>query len=471
MMRRFRPDPKSEAPVYRQVFEYLKDEIVSGHLPRGSRLPATRKLAEDFGLNRSTILAAFALLEEHRLIRSFVGRGSFVVGKPPEPSAPSDGIINFASGRPLADSHPVELFRLSAEEVLAQQDLGAVLQLGSSYGYAPLRRYLIEQARQAEVAGPEDEVLITSGCQQALDLLQRVLIRPGDAVAIEDPVYPGLKNLFLAAGARVVGIPLTEEGMALDYLERVVERERPKMLVVTPNFQNPTGVCLGMDERARIVNLCESAGITLVENDTYAGMRYRGATMPGLKAMAGAEVVLLRTFSKVSFPGLRVGWVVGPRGLLARLAEAKKNSDLHSDHLSQAILLRFAESGRLEAHLERVKRHGLQQLDTMLTSLKRSMPEGAFWTEPEGGMNVWVRLPDPIDTSAAAERAAREGVTYLPGRYFEVSRPASSALRLNFSGLSLEEIRVGIETLGRIFKEEMVRTPPAGMIEPSPILV
>jgi len=472
MRHKFRPNSESSVPIYRQVAEFIKDEIVAGRYPRGGRLPATRELAEQLGLNRATILAAFSLLEQQRLIRSYVGRGSFVVGNPPDtPSGGEPEIINFASGRTRKDLVPLESFRLTVEEVLAQDDLPALLQLGSTYGYAPLRRYLLDEARACGLAGEDDEILITSGCQQALDLLHRALLAPGDAVAVEDPVYPGLKQLFESAGVRLIGIPVQERGLSLEHLHRVLERERARMVIVTPEFQNPTGATMAAQERVRLVEMIQRAGLLLVENDTYAGLRYRGEELPALKKLGGGDVVLLRTFSKVSFPGMRVGWVLGPRPLLARLAEIKRHSDLHTDNLSQAVMLRFAESGRLEAHLERLRAAGAEQLNVLLKSLKKHMPEGTLWTAPEGGMNLWLWLPDGLDSAAAADRAAREGVAFLHGRYFEVTRSAGRGLRLSFTGLGLEEIRVGVEILGRVFKEEAARAPAARMLDPSPIVV
>lgn len=472
MRSKFRPNSDSGLPIYKQVADFIKDEIIAGRYPRGGRLPATRELAEQMGLNRATILAAFSLLEHQRLIRSYVGRGSFVVGKPSDPPSPgAPDVINFASGRTRSDLVPLEWFRLTVEEVLAQDDLAGLLQLGSTYGYAPLRRYLLDQARAAGLAGEDDEVLITSGCQQALDLLLRAFLAPGDAVAVEDPVYPGLKQLFESAGIRLIGVPVQERGLSLEHLHRAIERERTKMVIVTPEFQNPTGATLALEDRTRLVEMVQRAGLLLVENDTYAGLRYRGEELPPLKKLGGGDVVLLRTFSKVSFPGMRVGWVLGPRPLLARLAEVKRHSDLHTDNLSQAVMFRFAESGRLEAHLERLRAAGAEQLSVLLKSLKKHMPEGTVWTEPEGGMNVWLWLPDGLDSAAAADRAAREGVAFLHGRYFEVARSARSGLRLSFTGLGLEEIRVGVEILGRIFKEEAARAPAQRMLDPSPIVV
>jgi 2-aminoadipate transaminase len=232
----------------------------------------------------------------------------------------------------------MEDFRRCCEEVVGGSAIHSILQLGSPGGYGPLRQYLINQARQEGTLGPGDDLIVTSGCQQALDLLQRVLVRSGDKVAIEDPVYPGVKNLFLCAGAQVVGVRVAQDGIDLDDLERVLERERPRLLIVTPNFQNPTGATMPQQSRKDLLRMVRAAGVALIENNTYGDLRYEGHPLPDLKS---ANTILLRSFSKVAFPGLRVGWAIGPQAVIARMTEAKQLSDLHSDQLSQAVLLRF----------------------------------------------------------------------------------------------------------------------------------
>jgi 2-aminoadipate transaminase len=259
--------------------------------------------------------------------------------------------------------------------------------------------------------------------------------------------------------------------MDLSVLQRVLERETLKLIVVTPNFQNPTGATLSAPARSGLLRMAADAGVTIVENDTYGDLRYFGESIPNLKQIDGANVVLLRTFSKVSFPGLRVGWVIGPRPLVARLAEAKQWTDLHSDHLSQAVMLRFAESGRLEAHRQRILRNGAKQLESMLDGCEEFMPKGTAWTKPQGGMNMWVRLPGVVDPVALLERAQRAKVTYLPGRFFEVSRPNPSALRLSFGALAPEKISAGLAILGRIFKEETGRARAVEPSDPAPAMV
>ena len=480
-------DSQSDVPLYRQVFQQVKNSINDGRLVRGSRLPATRELAGLLGLNRTTVSAAYGLLESEGLISGQVGRGSFVTGAPlrenlnldwrtlltpsastPSPQPGSKEAISFAASRPSELLFPMDEFRRSCEEVLAGGELASILQLGSPGGYGPLRQYLIAEARSQGAMGPNDDIIVTSGCQQALHLLQCVLAPAGTKVAIEDPIYPGVKNLFLCAGAQLVGVRMGPGGIDLGDLERVLDQERPKLLVITPNFQNPTGATMPQPAREDLLRMVRAAGVALIENDTYGDLRYEGDAIPALKS---DNTILLRSYSKIAFPGLRVGWAIGPKAVIARMSEAKQLSDLHSDQLSQAVLLRFAESGRLEAHRQNILRAGAEKLKVVLSACERYLPSGSTFTRPEGGMNLWVRLPEPLDSGELLMRAQRENVTYLPGRYFTVSRPDPGGFRLSFAGLPADKIRAGVSILGEIFRVELERTQSAKSLEPAPAMV
>jgi 2-aminoadipate transaminase len=479
----------SEVPLYRQVFAQIASKIRSGELARGDRLPATRELAGRLGLNRTTVSAAYEMLEAEGLIAGQVGRGSFVTGEtaaggvdwsallertetPPASLSGGFGkeVISFVMSRPSRALFPLDEFRATCATVLAREDLADILQLGSPSGYEPLRRHLLEEARGQGLAGPGDDLIITNGCQQALDLIGRVLLRPGDTVAVEDPVYTGLKNLLGGMGARLVGIPVGAEGLEVAQLERVLERERPRFLVVTSNFQNPTGATMPLAARLGLLEAAGAAGVPVVENDAYGELRYSGDPSPAIKQLDHhGGTVLLRSFSKVSFPGLRVGWAVGPKPLMDRLRQAKEAADLHTDQLSQAVLLEFAESGRLEAHRARMLEAGAERLAATLDACRQYLPPGTRWTRPQGGMNVWVRLPEPLDAGELLSRAQKEGVAYLPGRYFAVSRLEPGALRLSFAGLPPDQIRAGLAVLGRIFSGEIETASRS--FEPAPAMV
>jgi 2-aminoadipate transaminase len=474
-------DSREETPLYRQVYEQIRRAIQSGDLARGERLPPTRELAGLLGLNRTTIAAAYELLESEGLIRGHVGRGSFVEGPPVSIEPDADRIdwgalipaeespampfsragaarISFASSRPSEMLFPLDEFRATCREVIDSTEAAQILQLGPAGGYGPLRRYLLSEARKRGTAGPGDDILITSGCQQAFDLMQRVLASHGETVLLEDPVYPGLRNVFLRGGARVVGVPVGEHGVEIDTLTRMMETERPRLIILTPNFQNPTGSTMPEASRVAVLGMARRAGVVVVENDLYSDLRYRGTEIPALKCLdTSGDTILLSSFSKVAFPGLRVGWAIGPRPFIARLTEAKELSDLHSDQLSQAVSLRFAVSGRLAEHRKTMLASGAERLEACLDACSAKLPPGSRFTRPEGGMNVWVKLPEPLDAADMAARAEREGVSFLPGRHFAVSKAHTHELRLSFVGLDPEQIRAGLTVLGGIFRSELNR--------------
>ena len=493
MLPPFQVDPASDLPIYRQLYEHIKESVRSGGVVAGERLPATRELAGLLGLNRTTVSAAYELLESEGLIHGHVGRGSFVAAGAPAAGARLDwtrltgefdelaGLapprsaeqrISFATSRPAEELFPVEEFRQCCQEVLSSPEAAAILQLGSPGGYPPLRQYLAEQSRREGVLSAEDEVMVTSGCQQGLDLAARVLVGAGDAVAVEDPVYPGLKNTFLARRARLVGIPVGARGMEIEDLERALARDNVRLVVVTPDFQNPTGESMPAASRQALLRAARKARVAVIENDIYGELRYEGERSASLKQLDDYGcVALLRSFSKIAFPGLRVGWVVAPRALVARMMAAKQWTDLHTDQLSQAALQRFAESGRLEAHRRRIVGAGRERLAAAISACEKYLPAGTRFTRPQGGMSIWVRLPEPLDAVELAARAEREGVSYLPGRYFEVSRRDPGALRLSFAGLCPAEITQGIAILGRIFSKELERARGRQRLEPAAAMV
>ena len=281
-------DPGSSLPLYRQLYDHFSDLIRSGRLAHGERLPATRELAGSLGLNRTTISAAYAMLESQGLIAGHVGRGSFVIGTQQTgrgldwqeilgagargtASSPS-ARISFAASRPAAQLFPLDAFRAACQDVLARPDLTAILQLGSPNGYEPLRRHLLESARSQGVAGPGDDLIITSGCQQALDLVARVLVQPGDRVVVEDPVYPGLKNVFARAGAHLAGVPVGPDGMEIEALERTLRRETPEAAGAHLEFPEPHG-----------------------SHAAHCGAPHNPAARPGNRGGGGGERHLRRT--------------------------------------------------------------------------------------------------------------------------------------------------------------------------------
>ena len=485
-----RLNPALETPLYRQLAEAIQSSISSGEIAAGERLPATRELAGQLGLNRTTVSAAYTRLEEMGLLEGQVGRGSFVaplrgwdsgskldweaVLPPLEPFAcPADkATISFANSRPSEECFPLAGFRRLAKEVIDSPEACDILQLGSPYGYEPLRRYLLERARQAGMAQPGDDLIITNGCQQALDLLARVLVTEETPVILEDPVYHGLLRVFRRAKANILSFPAGQSAVDLPPLDSALSARRPPLLVVTPNFQNPTGATLSLEQRRQILEASRRAHGALIEVDIYSDLRYAGRALPSLKQLdEGGSTILVGSYSKVAFPGLRIGWILAPRPVIERLSEAKQISDLHSDQLSQAVILRFAETGELARHLEETCRLGADRLRAVLAGCEKHLPPGTKFTKPEGGMNLWVELPPPLSAEGLRREVEERGVSFLPGSYFSVRRSHLRALRLSFGGLSPVQITRGLEILGQTARHQLAGQAARQASEPAAALV
>lgn len=467
-------NPESDVPLYKQLAESIVNAIGRGDLHPADRLPATRELAGQLGLNRTTISAAYALLEETGFIEGHVGRGSFVAKreKAPAPSttdweailppleaplpSPHKIDISFANSRPAAEEFPLAEFRRLSKQVIDSPEAAQILQLGSPLGYPLLRRYLLDRALASGVARSGDDLIVTNGCQQAFDLLAHLFASGGQTAVLEDPVYHGLVRVFSRAGAHIVPVPVDDNGLDVDALEKAIERTHPRLVVVTPSFQNPTGATLSLERRKRLVELARRSGAVLVENDIYSELRYRGKPLPTLKELdETGNTILLRSYSKVAFPGLRVGWIIAPRAVVARLAEAKQTSDLHSDQLAQAILLRFAESGELALHLERTRRAGAERLQTVLRGCAQYLPPGTRFTHPEGGMSLWIELPAPLTAESLLARVEERGISFLAGRHFSADHRHIRGLRISFGALPPARILRGLQIIGEAAETEL----------------
>ncbi|MBN8731723.1 MAG: PLP-dependent aminotransferase family protein [Acidobacteria bacterium] len=444
----------SGEPLYRQLYGSIKVGIFDGQIPDGMRLPATRELAVTLGVNRATVAQAYELLEREGLLRAHVGRGSFIQS----PAPVAETVISFASSRPSDDLFPLDaVARILQDSTRDAALMRTLLQLGSTLGYQPLRQYILDHHLSLTGGLPGEatrgeqrergEVLITSGCQQALDLVARAFVQAGDLVMMEDPVYPGLREVFHRSGGRLIGLPVSDIGLDLDALELALRRERPRLLLVTPDFQNPTGATLPLDARRALMALTRQNGVMLVEIGIYRGLRYEGDTIPSLRALdETGEVVHIGSFSKIAFPGLRVGWVCAGHEAVERLVEAKQWCDLHTDHLSQYILHEFARSGGLAAHRERVLEAGRVRLQAAVEALE-ALPEVAQFTRPQGGMSLWATLRAGIDAERVQDAVAGR-VSFLPGSAFAVSRRHPNSFRLSFAGVRPAAIQQGIEWIG-----------------------
>lgn len=367
-------------------------------------------------------------------------------------------VISLAGGLPAPELFPVEGLRASFNAAMDQDGAGA-LQYGPTEGYAPLRAYLAERlARRGIVAAP-DEILLTTGSQQALDLLGKVLLHRQASIVVEAPSYVGALQAFSAHEPRYLTVPMDEQGLRTDHLARTLERAplpTPSLLYSVATFQNPSGVTMSHERRQMLLDLCAVHGIPLVEDDPYGELRYEGDAVPPLRALpGGAETIFLGTISKILAPGLRLGWVVAPRPLIARLVIAKQSADLHTDSLVQRAVLHFCTHNDLDAHIAGLQAVYRERRDAMLAALERYFPAEARWTHPDGGLFLWVTLPEGMDARALLAAALEHKVAFVPGTAFHVDGAGEYALRLNFSHAAPERLEEGVRRLGGVIKAHL----------------
>ena len=375
----------------------------------------------------------------------------------------SPDIISFAGGLPAPEAFPIDDLRAAADAVLLQHGTAA-LQYGTTEGCVRLREAIARQMARYGIVVPIDNVLITAGSQQALDLIGKVLINPGDRILTETPSYLGAIQAFTMYGAEYVTVPMDDDGMRIEVLETAL-RVGPKFMYVLPNFQNPSGVTMSLDRRRGLVTLSDRYGIPLVEDDPYGQLRYEGEHIAPLVVLDAetdetheygqysGNVIYMSTFSKTLAPGMRLGWVVAPREVIRRLVQAKQGTDLHTSTFVQMIAAEAIERGVMERNVRRVREMYKCRRDVMLGALGRAFPEpslGISWTRPEGGLFLWMRLPEDMDSTALLQDAIEESVAFVPGMAFHPDGSGANTLRLNFSNAAPAKIEEGIARLGRV---------------------
>ncbi len=358
-------------------------------------------------------------------------------------------VINFAGGLPAPELFDAEAIAAAYQAVLTEAP-GRALQYSTTEGEPGLRAALAGRTTARGLPTGPDDLLVTTGSQQALSLLATALLEPGDTVLVENPCYLAALQAFGFTGARVVAVPGDEHGLDPEALAELVVRERPKLLYTVPTFQNPTGRTLPTDRRAAVAAVAARHGLWIVEDDPYGELRYDGERVPWIASHPGAEdrTVLLGSFSKVMAPGLRLGWLRGPGELRRACAVAKQAADLHTPTVNQLAATRYLADSDLDAHVARVARVYRERRDAMLAGLPGALPEGSVWTRPEGGMFLWASLPEPYDTTALLPQVVRHDVAYVPGAPFYAGPPDRTTLRLCFVTQTPEEIAEGLRRLG-----------------------
>jgi len=361
-------------------------------------------------------------------------------------------IISFAGGLPSPATFPVERMKAAFDSVLSSQGKVA-LQYGPTDGYLPLREWIANSLSTDGAKILPDQVLMTSGSQQGLDLLGKVLIDEGSKVLVETPSYLGALQAFSVYGPEFVSVPTDDHGLLPEAVGAI--GQGASMLYALPNFQNPTGRCLSIERRAALVEICARLGLPLIEDDPYGALSYRGEPLPKMLTMNPGGVIYMGSFSKVLTPGIRLGYVVAPVPLVRKLEQAKQAADLHTAQLTQMVVYEVIKDGFLGEHIPTIRKLYSDQCQAMLAALTEFFPPSVTWTKPEGGMFIWLTLPKHIDSMQLLDEAIAQNVAFVPGAPFYANAPEKNTLRLSFVTVSPEKIREGVAKLGKLIAAKL----------------
>src|SRR5215211_6965633 len=410
-------------------------------------VPPTRSTSRD--LERYAGLFA----SRTREMRSSAMRDMMAVTERPE-------VISLAGGLPDTSTFPPETFAAVAQRI-ATESCARALQYGPTEGVGETKECIAEVMAAEGMAVDGDDLIVTTGGQQVLDLVTKTLIDPGDVVVAEGPTYPGAVPVFSSYQADVVQIDVDERGMRVDLLDETLERleregRRPKFVYTVPSFQNPAGVTMSLERRRQLVEIARRRELLVLEDNPYGLLRYEGSPEPTLRSLdGGLYVMYLGTFSKILSPGIRLGWVAAPPPVLEKINLGKQGADLCSSTLSQLMVEAYFDGSRWRDYVHDLTEVYRSRRDTMLDALAEQFPPQAEWTRPSGGLFIWATLPDFIDTTDLLARALRENVAFVPGAAAFLDGRGHSSMRLNFSACPEEDIREGIRRLGEVVREQV----------------
>ncbi|MBL9078372.1 MAG: PLP-dependent aminotransferase family protein [Planctomycetes bacterium] len=482
-------DPTADAPLATQIAAFYAAAIREGRLRAGDRLPPIRVAARGCAVARATVQDAYHRLAEDGLVEATVGRGTTVCGAvgPVSPRGDTDGaplspyalaalqrmqtmpgalplppgrelVADFAELAPDGDRFPVDEWRAAMDAVLARRG-GDVL----GYGFAPnglpaLRECIAGRMRDIDANATAADVLITAGAQQALDLVLRTLCAPGDTVLVTDPSYHQMHGLLRAHGLVPAPIPFGPDGLDLDALRRLLQRDGVRLLYLMPTFQNPTGRSLDLEQRHALMEVLAATPVPVVEDEYQHSLRFAGAPLPSLRSLdPRRRTVTVATFSKELFPALRIGWLHADRDLLAAMAAVKRFMDLETSPLLQAALVEFLRQGSLDRHLGELRATLRERHAALRAACRRHLPPGCTWTEPDGGFVAWLELPAAGLGDRLAELAVARGVRVVPGRVFDLHGRPSRGVRLCLARTAPDRIEAGVLTLAACARELLQR--------------
>jgi DNA-binding transcriptional MocR family regulator len=480
-------DNSSTEPVYRQISVQIEVLVSRGLLPAGSRIPSIRATAQKLGVSPSTVELAYDDLAAKRIIETRRGSGTYVLGnaeteRPPEVAQPAravqsmdwskylidmeyfhmpppphgDGrLIRFLGPIPDPALFPLEKIRQVASTMVWSPQL-FFFETADPHGYPPLVEHLEREMALLGVDMTANAVLVTTGFQRGLSLVLDYLVKPGGRVAIESPCYTQLLNMLTAKRIPFVAIPVDDAGLDCEHLQRELQVGRIKAIITIPTYHNPTGICMSLERRRRLLELAELYGIPVIEDDWGRQLRFDGPDHPPLKALdAGGYVIHMGTFSKCFLPGLRVGWITCPTDIAEQLVRVKRGADKSDSVFPQALLHNFIARSHLHRHLRRSVKEYRRRRDALCDVLAEQLPDGCSFHKPEGGFSVWVELPAGLLSLPLQQLARTRGVDFTPGIFMMPDKRDINALRLSFSRLTVEENKRGAILLCQLIRDAL----------------
>jgi len=364
------------------------------------------------------------------------------------------GVISFAGGLPAPELFPLEDLKEAMASAISKNG-SACAQYSLSMGITPLRELLAHRATERGTKSEIENILITSGGQQGIELVARAFIEPNDYIMIEYPTYVGALQAFEYYRARYATVEMDDDGMLIDQVEEKLVKYKPKLIYTVSNFQNPTGITMSVPRRKKLIELAMKYNLPIIDDNPYSDIRFSGERLPTLKSIGGDVVITISTFSKILAPGLRLGWMNGPTEIMSYFEKVKQCTDLHTNTLCQYMIYEYVVAGKLEPHIEKLKTDYKVKRDLMIKTMRETFPNGIKWTEPEGGLFLWVELPTHMSAKDLLPKAVEMKVAYVHGQPFHPDGQGQNTLRLNFSNATHEGIVEGIKRLARLFKENM----------------
>lgn len=362
-------------------------------------------------------------------------------------------IISFAGGLPSPDTFPVAEIKEAMERILDEQG-ASILQYGTTEGYEPLRKALVEFVRPWGFDVSHQDILVLSGSQQGIDLVAKAMLNPGDKVIVESPTYLAAVQIFKTYEVEFIIVPSDETGADVNMLEQLILKHQPKMLYLVPTFQNPSGATMTLSKRRQVAELLSRHQLLLVEDDPYGCLRFSGDRLPAISALDDSgQSVYLGSFSKIVSPGLRLGYAIAQADVLRKMTIGKQGTDVHTNQLSQAIVATLLDKDMLRTHIQTIIEMYVKKRDTMLKAMKVHFPPQARWNTPDGGLFIWVEMPEHVDTTELFRITVEHQVAFVPGISFFADESQKNCLRLNFSNATSQDIETGIARLGVAMKQ------------------